>query len=108
MKWLLLVCLLGEISIDGTDFVSDDGESCLSLRATQSASSGTAWYVQNVQATELQAFTGSYELDDSGAVPGVKLQFAHQRYRSLNGRHGGEWKLDYSYHVLDGVRYGVR
>lgn len=107
MKVLLLVSLLCAVTIDDADFVSSDGNQMLSLRPTASDNVGTAWYFRWEGNDKLLAFTGPYELDNSGPVPGVRLGLSHLWYREADEHGGLSWNFDYDYLNRGDRRYGV-
>lgn len=107
MKFLLLVALTCAVSIDGTDMVSNDGSCFLSLRPTESESAGTAWFIQKEGTRDMSAYTGKYQLDNSGPVPAVRLQLSHCWVSDFDEHGNPWWTYDYDYHARSDLRYGV-
>jgi tetratricopeptide (TPR) repeat protein len=104
---LVLLFLLAGVAIDGGDFVSPNGEEFLSLRPTRSATGGTAWFAHWERGRKLAAYTGPYELDDSGPIPAVRLHFCHKWTFAGNLLGAPQWKFEHGYNASSEFRYGV-
>jgi len=106
MSFVLLFALLAAVAIEDDDW-QEANRVTLSLRPTISDTEGTAWYVDELDDGEMNAFTGRYVLDDSGSVPGVQLCFTHRWFQTRDRFDIPRWQFDYDYLTMSDGRYGV-